>query len=142
MKKSRILILLTGVVLALLSTTGLAKKASADEKAKNDFTDPNKVIQVNSKSPVITLKIKSNPTTGYSWFLTDDFRSDLIQPIGQKFYPGDVKKPGAPGYEVWRFKVKSSAFVVPRITNITLHYVRPWVVTNNGRKMTFVVVVK
>lgn len=91
-----------------------------------DFTDLTKPITVDSSKPTFSIIIKSNPTSGYTWLLKH-YDENLISPVSRKFYPlTDKKLVGAPGYEKWTFRVKSSGFVVPQTTNITLIYARSW----------------
>lgn len=108
---------------------------------KNVFTDSTKAIQVVRSSPTVTLKLKSNPSTGYSWFLVQ-YDQSVMTPISRKFFPGAKEMPGAPGYEIWRFSVNRHAFFVPQITHLTLKYLRPWVVPTNGRKLTFTIAIQ
>lgn len=114
--------------------------ADAPKTPSDSFTDPNKVIRVSPDKPTVSLRIKSNPTTGYVWLLSD-YNSNLLTPVSQKYYPPKGDLMGASGYEVWMFRVKPRGFSVPQMTSITLQSVRPWVVTQNAQKLTFSVVV-
>ena len=105
------------------------------------ITQRTKAIQVVRSSPVITLKLKSNPSTGFSWFLVG-YDHGLLVPISRVFVPPTKEMPGAPGYEIWRFGVSPHAFVVPQMTYITLRYLRPWVVPANARKLKFTVAIQ
>ena len=135
-------IVLFGVLLLCVTSAFAAKKpAAASTDKKTPFTDPTKALLVTKSSPVLTLKLKSNPTTGYSWFLVG-YDHELIKPLGAQFHPPKQTMPGAPGYTIWRFKVNPRAFVAPQMTTITLKYLRPWVVPMNGRKLTFTVVIQ
>ena len=98
------------------------------KKPDQDLTDPNKVIL-----------LKSNPTTGYIWLLVskNDEDAALIQPVSHHFKPLKSNLKGAPGVEIWRFQIKKSAFVVPRMFHLTMQYARPWVVTSNARQLRF-----
>ena len=95
----------------------------------DDFNDPAKPIMVGKTAPTFTIKLRSNPTTGFSWFLVG-YDSNLIQPISHKYYAPDTKLVGAGGYEKWVFKVKPEAFNVPQVTNIQFAYTRPWNLEN------------
>ena len=99
-----------------------AKKSGT---AKIIPSDPQKPIVVQKRSPVFSLILQSNPTTGYSWALKS-YDSEIIKPVGKKFYSGKTTLVGAPGYEKWTFMLKPNGFVVPQTTNITLIYSRPW----------------
>lgn len=99
--------------------------AFAGNDSTQNFNDPAKPIMVGKTESVFTINLKSNPTTGFSWFLVG-YDRNLIQPVGHKYYAPDVKLIGAGGYEKWSFKVKPAGFIVPQVTNIHLAYTRPW----------------
>lgn len=130
-------------VLFALTIAGMvvSAKAQEEEEKGNSFTDPNKAIQVTKKSEDVTLRVKSNPSTGYSWFLVK-YDPLLLTPVSREFMPSEGAKPGTPGYEVWQFKVNSKAFQVPQITTIILQYIKPWVVPSNARQLKFTVVIE
>ena len=114
----------------------------ADEKKPQEvgFTDPDKAIQITKQAQKVVLKLKSNPTTGYSWLLVN-YDPNLVTPIDRKYVAPKSQSVGAPGYQVWRFAVNAKAFVVPKMTEITLQYARPWLVPTNGRKLKFTVII-
>lgn len=115
------------VVLLLLAITVQAK---TPEKVKNKkkivFSDPLKTIVVKKSNPIVRITLPANPTTGYSWSLKS-YDNNIVVPVTRKFFPPSSKKlTGAPGYEVWTFRVNLKGFVVPQITSINLIYLRPW----------------
>jgi inhibitor of cysteine peptidase len=117
----RIKYLLAGFLLATQIT-----HAAAPVQYNNIYTENNTAIGVSASQPEFIIKLKSNPTTGYSWFLRD-YNSALVESISHEFQaPTDKKLMGAPGYELWKFKVKPAAFTVPQQTTIKLVYARPW----------------
>ena len=96
------------------------------DDSKIEYTNPEKTIVVERSKPTFSVIVQANPTTGYSWLLRS-YDSNLIAPVSRKFYPPtDKKLVGAPGYEKWTFRVKSSGFVVPQTASITLLYARSW----------------
>lgn len=99
-----------------------------------------KPIVVTSRSPEFTITLKSNPTTGYSWFLKD-YNSSVLKPISQKYHPPKKTLPGAGGSEVWKFKVNPQAFAVPQITKIELVYARPWE-ASSGEDEDYTIIIK
>lgn len=107
----------------------------------NDFTDTTKPLQVTPSSTAVFIKVKSNPTTGYSWFLVN-YNENLLSPISHKYYPPTSQLVGASGYELWRFRVNTAAFIMPQLTTITLQYSRPWQVNANDLRLKFTVVIK
>lgn len=80
---------------------------------------------VSAASPVFILKLKSNPTTGFSWFMRE-YDDRLIIPIKHAYQSPTGKLMGAPGYDIWTFKVKPAGFVVPQQTVLRMVYARPW----------------
>jgi|GEM_PF-1256514 len=116
-----------------------SKQASAYHTSSTNDTiymedKPN--ISISAQHPEFTLQLKSNPTTGYAWFLRD-YDSHFIVPIKHSFQAGNAKLLGAPGYEFWTFQVKPDAFVVPHQLTIRFVYIRPWQSTDNGTQMIF-----
>lgn len=95
---------------------------------------PNLVIT--NKNPTFSLRLKSNPSTGYQWFLRE-YDADLIQPVSQHYVPGDANLIGTPGYDIWTFKVKPAAFSVPQQTVIRLIYARAWQGAEGSTQIVF-----
>lgn len=106
----------------------------------NDFTDVKKPIQVTPSSTAVILKLKSNPTTGYSWFLVK-YNENLLSPISHKYYASASPLAGASGYEIWKFRANTASFIMPQITTITLQYSRPWEVNYNDQQSKFMIVI-
>ena len=107
-----------------LGSYAVAQETSAPEIST--YTQDRPAAVIDPTQPVFIIKLKSNPTTGYSWFLRD-FNSELIQPVSRKFAPPDNPKlVGAPGFELWTFRLKPPAFLVPQQTLIRFVYTRPW----------------
>jgi inhibitor of cysteine peptidase len=125
------LILSAGIV---MSTTVFAKASSAPEPTI--YTQDKPVAMVTSGQPEFIIQLKSNPTTGYSWFLRG-YNSELIQPIKHQFQAPDTKLVGAPGFELWTFKVKAAGFVVPQQTLIRFVYARPWESAETATQLMF-----
>jgi predicted secreted protein len=107
-------------------------------------TDAQKPILLHRPNQAFSIILKSNPTTGYIWLLTQ-FDSMSIKPIKSIYHaPFDKnqKKPalvGAPGYEEWHFRLKRPAMNVPRVMTITFCMMRPWTI-NCDIKKTFTVI--
>lgn len=107
-------------------------------QTKSNVYDESKLaVTVSAGKPTFIIKLKSNPTTGYSWFLRE-YHPTFLVPIRHKFEtPTDKNLMGAPGYEVWTFRVKPEAFVVPQQTLIRLVYVRPWETPGRTQQVVF-----
>lgn len=111
------------------------------EPMKSAYTDPNNIVQVTPTDSTVTIKIKSNATTGYSWFLTD-YNSALLTPVFSKYVAPTSNLVGAAGYVEWQFSVNKAAFAVPQLTQVSMQYIRPWVVSTNNQKMNFTIAIE
>lgn len=108
---------------------------------QNMFADNNQlsdqsVINVYSDQREFTVKLKSNPTTGYKWFL-DELNEDFITAMDQEYVASKTNQNGKPligngGFDVWTFKVRAAAFKVPRVTMINFSYIKPWANTSDS----------
>ena len=114
---------------------------AATPKEEDVYTESKLNILVMPNHPQFTIKLKSNLTTGYSWFLRE-YDAKLIAPLKHQFQAPDTKLIGAPGYEVWRFRVNPAAFVVPQQTRIRFVYMRPWQPGDNPSQIVFRVITK
>lgn len=108
-----VLILMVGVAYATTQPSNVA------------FSDPTKPIVISSSSPVFVITLKSNRTTGYSWFLKQHDKH-LIKLVSHKYIAPQQQMPGAGGYEIWTFKAKPEFFKPGTTSEITLVYARPW----------------
>ncbi|HSW68604.1 MAG TPA: protease inhibitor I42 family protein [Gammaproteobacteria bacterium] len=116
-----------------------ASVAMAAEKIESVtvYTEDKPAVMVQAKQPEFSIKLASNPTTGYSWYLRAD-DVNLVQPVKHVFQaPENKKLIGAPGYEIWTFRVKPSGFVVPTQTAIRFVYARPWEMNSQARQVVF-----
>ena len=70
-----------------------------------------------------SIKIKSNPSTGYSWWVKEPKDEAVVKFKGRKEDEEDEESPmfGAPSFEIFSFKA-----LKPGETVIRLHYRRPW----------------
>jgi inhibitor of cysteine peptidase len=126
------------IKLLLLSILFSTQISYADSPAKdNVYTESKTAIGISSDQPEFTIKLKSNPTTGFSWFLRE-YNPALIESVSHEFQaPTDKKLMGAPGYELWKFKAKPAAFTVPQQTMIKLVYARPWESAESSTQQIF-----
>src|SRR5690349_6447782 len=101
---------------------------ATEKPAERIYTQDQPFVQVTTNDAEFTIKLPSNPTTGYSWFLTN-YDNDLVQLVHHQFVaPKQSAKSlvGAPGEEVWIFRAKPEAFIGPQQTTIRFVYARPW----------------
>lgn len=109
--------------------------------ADENITDPNKPIVVTKSSPKVIIKLKSNPTTGYSWFLKD-YDPRLLVLVKHSFQAPTQKMPGAPGVEIWNFRLNPPAFFGPHLLEIGFVYARPWDIHDNSTRTKFTILTK
>lgn len=129
--KKLIAIMLT----SLMMTQSIA--ASAPTPTTTVPTEDKPVVMVQSTHPEFTIKLKSNPTTGYNWYLRG-YDTTLIEPIKRHYEVSPNKKLlGAPGYETWTFRIKAHGFVVPMQTFIRFVYARPWEMNSQAKQVVF-----
>lgn len=105
-------------------------------KKTNVYLEDNPNFLITSSHPEFVIKLKSNPTTGYSWFLRD-YDANLIAPKKHNFEKPEKGLIGAPGYEVWTFRIKPAGFIVPQQTTIRFIYTRPWQGADSATQVIF-----
>ena len=121
-------------LVCLVFAFGVFNIAWADAQV---YTEKNLGFVVKADQPQFTIKLKSNPTTGYTWLLRE-YDTQLITPVRHEFVANKEKKlTGAPGYDFWTFQVKPEAFVVPQQRTIHFVYVRPWEGAGQSNQITF-----
>jgi predicted secreted protein len=131
-------------VVVLLSSVSLSSFAMshghADAKHRVAMTNVAKPIMVTAHEKSATIRLLSNPSTGYTWLLTH-YPDNLIEPMGSQFFPSKSKRMGASGYVQWTFKFSPSAFVVPQVIRVVLMHARPWDLSKSTpTTLTFVTV--
>ena len=112
----------------------LAVSPVATQAAEKDAT-----ILVRQTLPTFTITLQSNPTTGYSWFL-ESFDAGLLEAVLRRYLPPQSTAAGAPGKEVWTFRARHGAFLVPRTSRIVFRYLRPWDADDAPGESVFTVV--
>jgi inhibitor of cysteine peptidase len=68
----------------------------------------------------IVLSLKSNPSTGYNWFISQ-IDTSILKQVGEAEYKSESKKMGAPGVQIFHFQSISIGK-----TSLMLIYHRPW----------------
>lgn len=101
--------------------------ASANQAAPGDI-DKDLTFQDNGAKvtlkpgDVLNLTLNSNPSTGYTWHVTQNDEKILLQLGEPQFSFGNqTPMPGASGAETFQFKALSKG-----TTTLTLVYLRPW----------------
>lgn len=115
-----------GLVILSIMVMGSVYAAETASNISHVYTEDKLGIAVTKDQSQFVVKLKSNPTTGYSWFLRG-YDSEIIAPVKHHFeHATDRKLMGAPGFETWTFQVKEHGFIVPQQTAIRFVYARPW----------------
>ncbi|MBA4396564.1 MAG: hypothetical protein C0394_04165 [Syntrophus sp. (in: bacteria)] len=84
------------------------------------FSDPTRPVAVNA-GQTFTLRLRSNPTTGYIWELAEPLKEGILSFIGREYQADKTDRVGAGGTEIWTFKSVGTGE-----TRIKLKYIRPW----------------
>ncbi len=115
MKKMIITSLVILVSILIFSSCVAAGKTLTEKNNGDSFN-----LKIND---TINIKLESNPTTGYSWILSDGTDSAIVSLIDSEFIQSSEDKElvGAGGYEMFTFKAVSKGK-----TSIILNYKRPW----------------
>lgn len=78
---------------------------------------------VKSDAKTVVIKLKSNRTTGYRWFLKS-YDSSFLTPVSYQYQSAKNGLMGAPGIAVWTFQVTHP--VVPTVSSVQWVYARSW----------------
>ena len=126
--------LLSVFIIALFLTTAYAAKPPVTPPPV--FDESHVGILVTHDQPQFIIQLKTNPATGYSWFLRD-YDDRVLTPIHYQIEPAKNKVVGAPSVAVWTFTVKKSAFVVPQQSLLRFVYARPWEGDDQSKQVSF-----
>src|SRR3990167_9939563 len=88
------------------------------------YTEDKPAILLTPAQPEFVIKLKSNATTGYSWFLRK-YDPHFVQPVKHVYQASTSQLVGSPGFELWTFRAKPTAFIVPQVSAIYFIYARP-----------------
>jgi inhibitor of cysteine peptidase len=69
----------------------------------------------------LTVRLESNPTTGFSWQPRVDPDAAVLRSVGHEYVPPDDALVGEGGIELWAFEG-----VAPGTTGMALVYLRPF----------------
>jgi len=94
------------------------------------------LVTVSSNQPEFVLKLKSNPTTGYSWSLRE-YNANVVTLVKHVFKAPVKGLIGAPGFDYWTFRVKPAGFITPQSFTIHMVYARPWESKDSGTEVVF-----
>lgn len=120
----------------LLSISAWSAPVTTTTNPTDIYTEDKLAVMVTKDHPQFQIKLKSNATTGYSWFLRE-YNSEIVTPVKRAIIPPETKMMGAPGFEVWTFKMKPTAFTVPQQTMLRFIYSRPWDANDQSKQLVF-----
>ncbi len=91
---------------------------------------------------VINFRLKSNPSTGFSWVLVGDNNNAILKDLGKSFESNNNSNSGmvgSPGVDSWGFQALTTGS-----QNLSLEYRRSWdkKETQAAAKLTYRIVVK
>ena len=126
------------MILKHLLATALLMLLSLTANAETVYSDATKAIMVKPSESDFVIKLESNPTTGYAWFIVDDYDKSLIDIKSSYYTAAEVKEGvrGTGGMTTWQIHLKPSAFTVP--SSMTLHflYAKPWETAGDVKEFT------
>jgi predicted secreted protein len=104
-------------------TLGFAKAKVKHTEPESAFTDFAKTQFVSAKSPTLTLKLQSTPTTGFIWILRQSDRN-LLKLLKHSYTPNE--NPKEPGTDTWVFSANLNAFSYGTRTELVFIHAQPW----------------
>ncbi len=84
-----------------------------------------------------TIKMVSNPSTGYTWSVSDSYDKNIVEKVSNTFKASDSGMSGAPGEDSWVFKGVGKGS-----TKLEFKYARSWEASSSDKNKTFSVTVK
>ena len=90
---------------------------------------PTKTVQLAPGKSQVKVVLKTQPSTGYRWYLKD-YDAKRLKPLKVTIKPIATahNKPliGGPMQSVWLFKLTSAATTVPEVNEVVFQYMRAW----------------
>lgn len=93
--------------------------------ASDPYTDTTRAITVSVDNPEFSIRLKSNPTTGYRWYLKT-WPNTWLKVVGLDYSANNTALVGSGGEEVWHFKVLPQAFQARMLMSIEFVSIQPW----------------
>lgn len=122
-------------IFVFFSATTLPSIASSKEnKTKMTvFTEMQSNISIEHNNS-FSIKLDSNPTTGFKWQLSANPDKNLLTLLGSDFKKSEIKNKGVPligsgGHEIWNFKALKKGK-----TDLKFIYIREWDKKSNPSK--------
>lgn len=124
------------ILIVLLSSVSSIVLADDQNTA---ITDLKKPVHLRAGQPSLTLRLPSNATTGYSWFLGCFDHHLLTLKAHRYIAPKSMGAVGVGGVEEWIFAVSKAAYLAPQKTEIHLQYMRGWELPTNPEMVVTIV---
>ena len=99
----------------------------------------NTTITVSKKNPEFSIRVKSNPTTGFQWRVKQ-IDDKILEFSGKKYIKSRSKLIGSGGETVMKFKLKKNK-KYPASTQLILFYSQQWN-PNKGTLKKYTVVIE
>lgn len=116
----RLSFLIPSILTLTISMTSSLQAACDDREPV--YKEGQKIIMVSPDRPRFVIKLKSNPSTGYTWKIREYDQSMITLKDREAIGPGGI---GAPEDEYWEFKVRRHALQFPNTTRIKFEYLSP-----------------
>ncbi|MEI7690732.1 MAG: protease inhibitor I42 family protein [bacterium] len=126
-KKIWILIVILIVVLGVGGWLIYDKQFRGNSKVEVSESQVNIVVK---KGQQFTITLTSNPSTGYTWSVSDDYDKNIVQAVSNEYIAPNTQKVGAPGKELWTFKGKGIGN-----TKLNFTYARSWESKSNQKTL-------
>jgi len=132
----RMAVFLLSLLVPMISFAGKTSTTSlpAATKSPRSVAPANGVLT--QEKPIYTLRLNSNPTTGFSWFMVD-YPKKLVHVIKHQYVSPKSKLVGAGGYELWTFQATKAALAFPQVVKIVMMYARPWEINDQSTTQSF-----
>jgi len=102
----------------LFAGSALAQASVTDRGVKQP-------IVIRPSAPNVSVRLPANNSTGFQWILVQYDAALMRKPVSH-YVAQSRNIAGAPGYSVWQFKFKKTAFAISKKTVVILEYKRPW----------------
>ena len=130
--KKLVIFSLVSILLLPLLVVGCGGGVNTIELSLDDFTSGNNIVKnvEFGKSDSLTVRLGSNPTTGYQWEEAEISDTAVVVQASRDYVgPEDTELVGSGGTDVWVFDSKDIGSAT-----IKFSYGQPW---ENGEKDTF-----
>lgn len=114
----------------------MSAKPDIPSRESREYVNPAEPIETDAGRE-FTIKMASNPTTGYKWELSKPPDERVVRLATNVFMPPDTRRLGAGGHEAWTFRATG-----PGRTGIVFQYIRPWEKGKPAGTNAFTVIVK